>query len=102
MSDARNHLLLSAASSWEIAIKYNLGKLPLPCPPDEFILPRLVRDGIIPLPVEHRHAVLVGSLPNHHRDPFDRLLIAQAQSEDLTIFTADDKLDKYEVACVMV
>ena len=100
--DRNNELLLSAASSWEISIKYRLGKLPLPGPPDEFILPRLARDGIIPMPVEHRHAVQVARLPDHHRDPFDRLLIAQAQVEDLTIFTADRKIALYDVKHVLV
>ena len=97
-----NELALSAASSWEMAIKYRLGKLPLPAPPREFILPRLVRDGVIPLPIEHRHAVEVARLPDHHRDPFDRLLVAQARLEKLTVFTADRQLSAYDVPCVVV
>jgi len=102
LQDRDNELLLSAASSWEMAIKYRLGKLPLPCPPHEFILPRLARDGIVPLPIEHRHVVEVASLPNHHRDPFDRLLICQARCEDLTLFTADRALLEYNADCVLV
>jgi len=102
LADRENNLVLSAASSWEIAIKYRLGKLPLPEPPGEFIPPRLARDGIVPLPIEHAHATRVADLPELHRDPFDRLLVAQAQLEDLTIFTADDKLARYDVSCVLV
>ncbi len=102
ISDRKNELILSAASSWEISIKYRLGKLPLPGPPDEFILPRLVRDGVVAMSVEHRHAVHVARLPVHHRDPFDRLLIAQAQIEKLTIFTADTKFTDYDVECILV
>ncbi|MBI4704183.1 MAG: type II toxin-antitoxin system VapC family toxin [Deltaproteobacteria bacterium] len=102
LADPANELLLSAASAWEIAIKYRLGKLPLPCPPDELVASRLVRDGIVPLAVAHHHAVHVARLPDHHRDPFDRLLVAQAQLERLTIFTADSRLAQYDVACVLV
>jgi PIN domain nuclease of toxin-antitoxin system len=63
LADVDNALLFSAASSWEIAIKYRLGKLPLPEPPAAFIPPRLVRDGIEPLPIKHEHAHAVADLP---------------------------------------
>ena len=102
LSDKQNQLYLSAASVWEIAIKYQLGKLPLPCPPDEFIPPRLVRDSITPLAVEHSHALAVARLPQHHRDPFDRLLISQALTDQLTLFTADEQLGAYNIECVFV
>lgn len=101
LSDATHTLVLSAVSSWEIAIKYRLGKLPLPEPPETFLPPRLIRDGLEPLPVEHAHAVLVASLPDHHRDPFDRLLIAQARHEGLTLVTADRVLLDYDVETVL-
>ena len=78
LENTANELFLSAASAWEIAIKYRLGRLPLPEPPHKFIPPRLIRDGIKPLPVEHHHACHVANLPDLHRDPFDRLLIALA------------------------
>ena len=94
---ADNELLLSAASAWEIAIKYGLGKLRLPEPPGE-LMPRLMtRTGITPLPVHHRHALHVATLPALHRDPFDRLLIAQAQIEQLPILTADTSFALYDV-----
>ncbi len=90
-----NALLLSAASVWEMAIKYQLGKLPLPQPPADFVPPRLVRDGVEPLAVEHHHAAYVATLPAHHRDPFDRLLAAQAVTERLVLCTADPALAAY-------
>ena len=97
IEDGHNEIFLSAASSWEIAIKYALGKLPLPEDPETFIPPRLTRDAISPLPVNHTHALHVASLPLHHRDPFDRLLISQAQMEGLPIMTVDDQFKAYEV-----
>lgn len=92
-----NELLLSAASAWEIVIKYALGKLRLPEAPGD-LMPRLMaRTGITPLPIHHRHALHVATLPALHRDPFDRLLIAQAQLEQLPILTADKNLSRYDV-----
>jgi len=94
---ADNELLFSAASAWEIAIKHALGKLTTPEPPDVFV-PRLMAQlGITPLPVLHRHALHVATLPPRHRDPFDRLLVAQAQIEDLPVLTADRSFGLYEV-----
>jgi len=92
-----NELLLSAASAWEIAIKYALGKLRLPEAPGDLIPRLMTRTGITPLPIHHRHALHVASLPARHRDPFDRLLIAQAQIEQLPILTADRSFALYEV-----
>lgn len=92
-----NQPLLSVASSWEIAIKYALGKLPLPEPPHEFVPKRLLRDGIATLHIEHRHALQVAALPFHHHDPFDRLLIAQAQVEGIPIATVDGRFKDYDV-----
>jgi len=98
--DGHNEIFLSAASSWEIAIKYALAKLPLPEAPEKFIPPRLVRDAIRPLPINHTHALHVASLPLHHRDPFDRLLISQAQMEGLPIMTVDKQFKDYDVECI--
>jgi PIN domain nuclease of toxin-antitoxin system len=92
-----NELFLSAASSWEIAIKHSLGRLELPEPPSEFVPSRMARSGVIGLAVEHRHALTVADLPPHHRDPFDRLLVAQALVESLPILTADPQLSRYGV-----
>jgi PIN domain nuclease of toxin-antitoxin system len=97
LSDPAHALYLSAASSWEIAIKVALGKLRLPEPPGKYIPGRMAVLGILGLPVEHAHALRVSDLPAHHRDPFDRILIAQAQTESLTILTADPAFRAYEV-----
>ncbi|HKH44690.1 MAG TPA: type II toxin-antitoxin system VapC family toxin [Thermoanaerobaculia bacterium] len=102
LQDPENQLFLSAASSWEIAIKYALGKLPLPLPPVEYVPSRMETSGTSPLPVQHSHALHAGSLPLHHADPFDRLLIAQAQLENLKILTADSQFEAYEVALLWV
>jgi len=97
---AENELLLSAASSWEIAIKFGLGRLPLPVPPDRYVPDRIRRSGVTPLVVEHAHALAVASLPNHHRDPFDRLLVAQARLEGVPILTADPGFAPYQVEVI--
>jgi len=92
-----NDLFLSAVSSWEIAIKYALGKLPLPAPPAEYVPPRMASSGVRALPVSHAHALQVAILPPHHRDPFDRLLVAQAQLERLPLLTSDRQLAAYDL-----
>jgi PIN domain nuclease of toxin-antitoxin system len=100
LTDPANDLLLSAASVWELAIKTGLGKVRLPQPLAEFVTSRVAEDGIVPLPVQHTHAMRVAELPLHHRDPFDRLLIAQAQVEALSLLTADRQLEAYDVAII--
>lgn len=97
VSSEENDLVFSAASSWEIAIKHALGKLKLSGEPAELVAEWMMRTGVTPLPVLHRHALHVASLPPHHRDPFDRLLIAQAQIEDLAVLTADRQFERYDV-----
>lgn len=93
-------LYLSAASSWEIAIKTRIGKYELPEPPGKYVPKRLMEQGIHPLSVSQSHALRVHDLPLHHRDPFDRLLIAQAIMEDMAILTADHLFEKYPVEIV--
>lgn len=97
LASSETELLLSAASAWEISIKYALGKLPLPHSPTQYVPSRMATSGTKPLSVEVRHVVRVSSLPLHHRDPFDRLLISQAQVENLRLLTADTQLEAYEV-----
>lgn len=97
LEDSANDLFLSAASSWEIAIKYALGKLPLPESPDRYVPRRMTASGSRGLAVEHAHSLRVAELPMHHRDPFDRLLIAQAQIEKLTVVTVDPQFRAYDV-----
>ena len=95
-----HQLFLSAVSSWEIAIKYALGKLKLPKAPSELVPALMERTGVRGLPIEHAHALAVWSLPPHHRDPFDRLLVAQATVERLTILTSDREIGRYDVEVV--
>ena len=97
ITDGGNEVFLSAASSWEIAIKYAIGKLPLPDAPDRFVPPRLLRDAMAPLPISHTHALHVASLPLHHRDPFDRLIIAQSLVEEIPVISSDVMFDSYGV-----
>ena len=87
---------LSAVSVWEVAVKSGLGKLSVP---DDFHL-RLYEQGLTALPVLDSHAVRVRSLPHHHRDPFDRLLVAQAQAEGMAILSKDERLRVYDVRVV--
>ena len=100
LEKVENELLLSAASAWEIAVKYRLGKLPLPEPPIVYVPDRMRRSGTTSLPVEAAHALRTSELPDHHNDPFDRLLIAQAQLLDIPIVTVDEQIRAYDVAVV--
>ena len=88
---------LSAASAWEIAIKYAIGRLPLPEPPADYLPERMRVNRVQPLSINPAHALAVATLPLHHRDPFDRILVAQARIEDLTLVTADKILELYDV-----
>lgn len=99
--EGREHeLYLSAASAWEMAIKYSQGKLRLPDPPLKYVPSRLEHFGILSLPVDQAHALNASALPAHHRDPFDRLLIAQAQLEHLPILTSDPVFAAYDVRTI--
>lgn len=100
ISDSGNEILLSIASAWEIAIKHALRRLKLPVPPRQYIPERLYANQIIGLPIALDHVLHVNELPHHHRDPFDRILIAQAQVEQLTLLTADESLRNYDVPLI--
>lgn len=97
ISDGNNELLFSAASGWEIAIKAGLGRLDVPDPLDRFVSEHLFRNHISVLPVQLSHALHVYTLPQLHRDPFDRLLVAQAQVERLPLLSSDRRLAEYDV-----
>lgn len=97
---SKNHLILSAASAWEIGIKHELGRLELPGTPESVIPDLMLRSGVGALPISHAHALRAGALPPHHRDPFDRLLIAQAQIEGLPLLTSDAQVKQYEVEVI--
>jgi PIN domain nuclease of toxin-antitoxin system len=100
LQESGSRLLLSAASSWEVAIKWALGRLTLPDAPATYVPSRMQRSGVEGLPIEHAHALRAATLPPHHRDPFDRLLVAQAQLESLPIVTIDTQFDAYDVSIV--
>ena len=102
LADPSNELLLSAASTWEIAIKVGLEKLTLPGSPERVVPEMIEASGVTPLPVHVAHTLRVAELPHHHRDPFDRLLVAQAQLEGVPICTADPVLARYDVECLEV
>jgi PIN domain nuclease of toxin-antitoxin system len=86
-------LFFSAASIWEIAIKQALGKLDVP----ENLLDTMEQRGFVELPVYARHAIAAGALPAYHGDPFDRMIVAQAQREGLTVVTRDTRIAAYDV-----
>jgi PIN domain nuclease of toxin-antitoxin system len=96
LSDDTNRVLLSAAVVWEVAIKRSLGRLQ--APPD--LAATLVGAGAQPLPITLDHAAAVESLPWHHRDPFDRMLVAQALTEGSAIVSQDLELRQYGVTLV--
>ena len=100
MADPANEVFFSAASAWEIAIKYAIGKLRLPVEPHLYVPSRLRLTRTRPLDVRVEHATRVAQLPLHHRDPFDRLLMAQAQVERLAIMTADSVFSQYDVEVI--
>ena len=101
LEDSQNEVLFSAASIWEIAIKYALGRADFQVHPDS-ILEAALNSGFAELPVRSAAALRVGTLPHLHRDPFDRLLIAQAMTEPAAFYTADETLRAYSelVVCV--
>ena len=97
MRNQANELFLSVASAWEIAIKVNLGRLRLPDRPDRVIPGQLMKNAIEPLPVEMSHALHVSRLPAIHRDPFDRIIIAQSILEKMAVVTRDADIAKYKI-----
>lgn len=97
LEDGGNEILLSVASIWEMAIKVSLGKLALAGPFDNYIEEQLRLNAIDVLSITVAHVAAVVSLPFHHRDPFDRLLVAQASVEGIPIIGADTAFDAYPI-----
>lgn len=93
----QNECFLSVASCWEMAIKSSTGKLGLSQPLERFIPEQLAANGFRLLEIDFRHAAKVETLPFHHRDPFDRLIVAQAMSEKISIVSADSALSEYGI-----
>jgi len=96
IANGKNRIVISAVVIWEVAIKRRLGKLDAP----DDLLERLERAGVDLLPITARHADRVGTLPLHHRDPFDRLLVAQAETDGLALVSADGDLRRYGIDVV--
>lgn len=97
IEDGDNEILLSAASGWEVAIKSQRGRLDLPDRPNRFVIEQMTASAFQPLPILMSHVLEVANLPDHHRDPFDRLLIAQSRLEGMPILTSDPLFALYEV-----
>lgn len=100
LSDVGNELLFSVVSGWEIAIKAQLGKLRASEDVGAYLSGQLSINSMQVLPIYLSHAVRVADLPNHHRDPFDRLLVAQALVEDLPLVSVDPEISRYPVEVI--
>lgn len=97
LRDPENELYLSAASGWEIALKMRLGRITISGEPESVIPEQMATNAILGLPIHLSHALRTSRLPRHHRDPFDRILIAQAMVEHMPIITRDEAIKQYEV-----
>jgi PIN domain nuclease of toxin-antitoxin system len=93
----RNEVFVSAASAWEIATKYRLGKLPLAQALVDDFVPVIRSAGYLPLPISLEHALRAGRLTPEHKDPFDRMIAAQSIHEDLALISNDEQLDIFGV-----
>jgi PIN domain nuclease of toxin-antitoxin system len=93
-------VLVSAVSAWEIAMKAAAGRLELLGPAEQYVPDRMREHGFAPLPVDLAHALRAGALPRIHGDPFDRMLVAQAQVEDVPIVTGDPLVGRYDVETI--
>ena len=100
LTNERRELVLSAATPWEIAIKASFGRLKLPCSVEEFVSTRAATTRVTPLPITQVHAVQSAELPLHHRDPFDRVLVAQARLEGIPLMSNDQVFKAYDVEVV--
>jgi PIN domain nuclease of toxin-antitoxin system len=100
LSNPENSIFLSVVSAWEVQIKKQLGKLYLSIPLDEMIESQEQVNRMVVLPVELKHVLALDNLPAHHKDPFDRLLIAQAKAEQMAIASADPLFAQYDVKVI--
>ena len=100
IADGRNEMFVSAASVWEIAIKGRLGRLSIPGDPGKFIGGQIAENCFRGLPIVAEHALRVWTLPDHHRDPFNRMLVAQAQVEGLALVSRDPQVAQYDIEVV--
>lgn len=100
ISNPNNTIYFSVASAWEIIIKEQTGKLSLPETPDIYIPSRLASNHFLTLSVQMQHVLQLTSLPNYHKDPFDRLLVVQSQVEKLPILTIDSVIHQYPITVI--
>ncbi len=100
IADSANDVYFSVASGWEIVVKAGLRRVLLPDDPDRFISEQLSVNAFQVLPVHLRHALRIYTLPDLHRDPFDRMLVAQAVSEEMAVLSADPQIARYPVEVV--
>lgn len=98
IADGTNQVFVSAASAWEVVLKSALGRIEVPTPIDRFFMAQLEANAFVPLPIQVRHTLGLASLPGVHRDPFDRILVAQAVAEELAIVSGDELVRRYPVA----
>ncbi len=97
LQEPENEVFLSAASVWECAIKQRLGRLPLPGDPARFLSEQRVAHDVLPLPIDEEACAQIGKLPDHHRDPFDRMLVCQAIVGGMSLVTPDAEIARYPV-----
>jgi PIN domain nuclease of toxin-antitoxin system len=100
IGDGSQELLFSPVSAMEITMKHAAGRLELPDEARTWIRTRVAAFGLLELPLTSEHAIEAGLLPRHHRDPWDRLLVAQARVEGVTLLTADEAIHRYEVTTI--
>ncbi len=100
MRGADAEIFFSAASAWEISIKAQLGRIAFQGDPTDVIPQQIAANGFVSLPIEVRHTLQAYKLPLLHRDPFDRMLVAQALLEDLPLLTTDPAITQYPVSCI--
>jgi PIN domain nuclease of toxin-antitoxin system len=100
IEDPANQIFVSAVTVWEMAIKSNIGKLPLPSAPDIWVRARLTEHSFDLLPIRNEHVFRTFGLPLHHRDPFDRLLVAQCISENMPLISSDTRMQLYPIEVI--
>lgn len=100
ITDAGNEAFMSPVSAWEIAVKHALGRLPLPEPPASLVPAMRIAHALEPLPLDEESALRVTSLPDLHRDPFDRMLVCQAVTHGAVVVTPDELITRYPVRSI--
>jgi PIN domain nuclease of toxin-antitoxin system len=100
IGDPQNEILVSVATAWEIALKARRGRLDLPMPAGRYVPERMAQDGFQALDIQLSHVLEAADLPQHHGDPFDRVLVAQAIAEGIPMITANEAIGRYPVRTI--